>query len=151
MTDLSNGIIDVGGFVITPNTTRTDFENLPADKVKIDISKRGNKYFTLLTPVVSGGISMYIEPHFKANGALDSLTLNPKIPVGMPHKDQRDGVRNALACSKIWLKQLLGVIAPSDEDADCLCYSFNWGHIIAAIYKDRDYEIRGGNIEMRFI
>lgn len=150
MTDLKNGIIDVDGFIITPKTTRSDFETLSQDKMKVEISKRGNKYYTLLTPVIAGGISMYIDPNFNSDGTLRSLELNPVIPSDMPQKTQQDGVKNALECSKRWLKAVMDVTPTNDIADNCLSYSFSWGYVITAIYKDRDYGIRGGYTTIRF-
>ncbi len=150
MTDLAKGIIEIDGFVITPKTTQADIEALPNDKVKIDISKRGNKYFTLLTPIVAGGISMYIEPYFKEDGTLDSLIFNPVIPVDMPYKDQQDGARNALTCSKMWLNGIAVDVVPTANNERCIYYKFDIVEYYASIFDDRDYGVRFNALKATF-
>lgn len=149
MTDLKNGIIEIDGFVITPKTTKDNFEKLPKEKVKIVVSKRGNKYFTLLTPIIANGIPMYIEPDFAANGTLTGLTLKPTIPASMPYTDYHDSARNALECCKIWLKSFID-IPPTADNKHCIYYKFGIVDYYASILEDRDYGVRFSDLKATF-
>lgn len=148
MTDLKNGILEVGGFTITPELTTKDLDALPADLVKVEYSRRGTKFYGFVPRVSAGGVEMVVDPYFNKDGVLDHLKLGAWIKTpGI--SDPIKSTQMVFEASRKWLKAVMDVV-PFCETDDYISYRFEWGKITAIIVSDVHYGLSGGSIEIKF-
>lgn len=148
MTDLSKGIIEINGIVITKNSKPSDFENLPADEVKFQVSKLGHTYIKFLTPLHSNGIDVYVKVTFPKDSDCPEIGLCPSVPDHLAGKYD-EIARYMLAASKKWLAGMLHDTPTTDCD-EGISYHFDAVSFSSFTYNDIHYGLVGGAIDVTF-
>lgn len=148
MTDLSKGIIEINGIVITKNSKPSDFENLPADEVKFQVSKLGHTYIKFLTPLHSNGIDVYVKVTFPKDSDCPEIGLCPSVPDHLAGKYD-EIARYMLAAAKKWLGGMIDA-QPHTSNNSCVYYEFNGVDYYSSISEDIHYGLVGGAIDVTF-
>lgn len=147
MTDLKNGIIDIGGFEFSPKTTLEEAkkyfgEGIRVVKLNSDITK--SKFNSPIYLSKDKYISSFI---LDGEGNIVSITIFTVISDSITDSEER--AMFSLNSSKEWLKSLL-IDEPTSECRQSILYSFNWGYISARCQDDRDYGVVGGYIKIEY-
>lgn len=148
MTDLSKGIIELEGIKLSKNTSVDDFKNVNNPNVDIKVSKHGHTYVKFKTPIVAADIAMYVNVACYTDSNSPEFELRPSMPVSIVDRGCGERPKYCLALSKKWLKGMIN--DEPNEDSESISYSYEWGSIVALVNKDRDYGLRGGEINIRF-
>ena len=154
MNDLKNGILDINGFLISPQTTVEDLENhfqIPAQRNDMfAFWKFNNHAFN------NEGISFTVLVTFDEN-ILRRIVLWPQFPDIAAKYDltpYSDGwlpyFQELRAIMDEWLEKQLG--KPTFKDADVTEYSLDKLFIATCAYEDtrHGYSIHGGNLEISY-
>ena len=126
MNRLKEGIVEVNGVVLSPETTLADMENIGIDKAVQRF--HGNQFLEVIfnQPIEDDGVTFQVS--VKASQANDSkvILLDPKLNV--PISNIVDESRAKQEICEEWLKRNMDVEPTRDTD-DGIVYSFPWGHI----------------------
>lgn len=145
MIDLSKGIIEIEGVIVSRETQKEIFIGLNNPKIKVTVTDRGNVYVRFLTPITSNGIDMYVEVFFSANRNGPKITLFPSVnsdaDMSMTVSEHR------LTASKKWLKGMMDC-APATDCKEGIGYVFDDCRVSAFICKDPFYGYVGGEIKI---
>lgn len=148
MTDLSKGIIEIDGIILSRNTKPSDFSSVSSDIAKVAVSKRGHTYVNFLNPIQANGIDVFVEVNCYLDAEVPEIKLFPKVPAEL--KGKYDEIaRYKVATSKKWLKRMIDC-EPTSESAESILFSFEWGYIRSATRDDVHYGLIGGEINLRY-
>jgi len=146
MTDLKNGIIKINGFVFRPETTKADVLNFFGNKVRVIEFPQIDKVKFLERFYITDNIYSYSFNFDKETGKISKIGLIPTVckditgnPIAV--------AESKLEQSKEWLKIFLPDEIASEDD-ESICYSYDWGYVIAMVHKDIHYGLLGGEIEI---
>lgn len=147
MTDLSKGIIEIDGFEVKPGTTLEEMKNFFGDKVRVLDLSTGPRLKLQKPYYVAPNIYAY-GFNFDQNNILRSFGFVPEVPEDL-RGQYIEVAKYKVEASKKWLKGMIDE-APTSEGDENICYSYKWGYVIAQLYEDRDYGLRGGEIDVEF-
>lgn len=147
MSELKDGILNVNGFLLSKNTKPQDLEALSAADVKIEKSRKGDVFVQFLKPIFGTGFMGYVSVDFYIRKTYPEISIMPKVIDSITSSEDRAKI--ALFSSKKWLKSVIGV-EPTTEDGMSILYKFDWGHILADCWQDRDYGLMGGGIGIKY-
>ena len=140
MNRLKEGIVEVNGVVLSPETTLADMENIGIDKAVQRF--HGNQFLEVIfnQPIEDDGVTFQVS--VKVSQANDSkvILLDPKLNV--PIRDIVDESRAKQEICEEWLKRNIDVEPTRDTD-DGIFYDFPWGHL----YSSAAQHINFGNLE----
>lgn len=141
MNRLKEGIVEVDGVVLSPDTTLTDVENIGIDK---GVQRfHGNQFLEVLfnEPVESDGVTFQVSIRIaQVDDHKKVVLLDPKM--NRPFRDIMDESRAKQEICEEWLKRNMDVPPTRDTD-DGIIYSFPWGHILSSAAE----HINFGNME----
>ena len=113
MTDLSKGIIELEGIVLSRNTKASDFVELSNPNIKVTISKRGHTYVKFLKPLTANGVEMYVEVNCYKDSDTPEIVLFPNIPTELVGKFD-EIAKYKIEASKKWLKSMVEATPTTD-------------------------------------
>ena len=148
MTDLSKGIIDIEGIILSRNTRASDFINITNPNIKVNISKRGHTYVTFLKPLCKNDIDMYIEVACYKDECIPEIVIYPAIPSELQGRYE-DVAKYKLEASKQWLSTMIDA-QPHTSNTSCIYYKFDLVDYYSAIREDLHYGLLGGEIQVSF-
>lgn len=140
MNRLKEGIVEVGGAVLSAETTLKDMENIGIDQ---GVQRfHGTNYLEVIfnEPVEEDGVRFQVTVRISENDALKVILLDPKL--NSKFRDIVDESRAKQEICEEWLKRNMD-IPPSRDTDDGIIYDFPWGHILSAAAE----HINFGHIE----
>lgn len=148
MTDLTKGIIEIDGMVLSRNSQVSDFKKSINPNIKVQTSKRGHTYVKFLNPIIANDVAMYVEISLYADSNIPEIKLFPSVPAELKGKYD-EAARYKVEASKQWLKGMIDG-EPSSESIESILYSYDWGYIRSATRDDIHYGLVGGEIGISF-
>ena len=129
MDRLKEGIIEVDGVALTPQTSLQDLENIGIDKAVQRF--HGNSFLELIFnhPIESDGVTFRVSVRALKNGEQIIVLLDPQF--NKPALDAISESREKQEVCEQWLKRNMGVPPTIDTDSG-INYDFEWGHIFSA-------------------
>lgn len=148
MTDLTKGIIEIDGFVLTKDTKLSDFNILSDDVIKTQISKRGNTYIKFCKPINSNGIDAYADVSFYTNSTIPKIQFLVSVPSEL-HGKYEEIAKYKVEAAKKWLK---GMIAetPTTDCEEGISFHFKDVSFSSFVHSDVHYGLIGGEIDVTF-
>ncbi len=157
MNDLKNGILDINGFLVGPNTTLEELEAYFGVKAK-SLAENYKHFDFDGQSFVNHGLE------FKANISLNEKIVKIEMFPQFPEIDARYGANNKWRSTgdrdkdlayyrelrlilDEWLEKQLG--APTFKDEECTDYRYNNLLIGTCAYideRDRDLSVKGGRV-----
>ena len=128
MDRLKEGIVEVDGVVLTPETTLKDLEDIGIDKAVQRF--HGNAFLELIFnhPIENDGVTFKVSVRALKNGEQIIVLLDPQF--NMPIQDAISESRAKQEVCEEWLKRNIDVPPTRDTD-DGIIYDFPWGHILS--------------------
>lgn len=148
MTDLTKGIIEINGFILTRDSKVSDFDSLTESDARILTSKRGNKYITFLQPINSNGVDCYVEVSFYTDSTTPDIKFFPSVPDELKG-DPVAQSKYKVAAAKQWLKGMLDE-EPHTSNDSCVFYKFDDVDYFSSVSDDIHYGLVGGEINVTF-
>ena len=149
MTDLSKGIIEIEGVVLSKNTCANDFINLNNPNIDVKISKRGHTYINFLNPIVFNDIAMFVKVACYTNSDVPEIKLFPSIPPSVVDHGYGEIPKYKLDAAKQWLKGMINS-EPKTSNDSCVFYKFDDVDYFSSISEDIHYGLIGGEINITF-
>lgn len=145
MTDLKNGIIDIGGFEITPNTTLEELIKYTQNKgYNFKVTPTGS-FFKIFKSFFVEHQEFSITFYFE-NGVISYLEMSPYLDnYGENRVETQKLLRIA---SDTWMKNLLGT--PEQKTKTITGYNFKWGSIYSVVSDNPLGNYNGGHIKVDF-
>ena len=128
MDRLKEGIIEVDGVVLTPETTIEDLENIGIDKAVQRF--HGNVFLEVIfnQPIENDGVTFRVSARAVESSGQIVVLLDPQF-----HKAARDIISESREKQEVceeWLKRNMDVPPTIDTD-NGINYDFEWGHIFS--------------------
>lgn len=140
MKRITEGIIDVNGFELTPNTTLEELENIDIDVGVLRTHPHGYLEVIFNRPVESDGVKFRVSVRLiKKNKSMIAL-LDP-ILSNPAHNIMEESRLKQEVCEE-WMKRNIEIPPTRDTD-DGIFYDFDWGRLYSAAAE----HINFGNLE----
>lgn len=149
MTDLSKGIIEIDGIILSKNTKPSDFSSVPSDIAKVAVSKRGHTYVNFFNPIQANGVDVFVEVNCYLDAEVPEIKLFPKVPAELKDDGYGNIAMYKLNASKKWLEGMIDC-EPNTSNASCVYYKFADVDYFSSISKDIHYGLVGGEINITF-
>lgn len=147
MTDLRNGVIDIGGFEITPDITlETLLRYLENERINHELTKSYSDILDVFKIFEIEGQNFGLLFWFK-NNKLEQIELHPYLAL----KEKIDRVKSQelrRKTSDSWMEKLLG--KPEYKGETSTSYQMACGRIFSYITKNPIENYRGGFITIDF-
>ena len=147
MDRLKEGIVEVDGIVLGPETTLEDLQNIGIDKAVQRF--HGNKYLEVIfnNPIESDGVTFQVTVRASQKDDSKVIILDPKNNV--PLRNIVDESRADQEISEQWLKRNMDVPPTRDTD-DGIFYDFPWGHLYSSAAEHINFGHMQGGIMLLF-
>lgn len=142
MIDITTGEMKLNGVVIRPDMGIEDFKRYPANQVTVRDRGNGRGIITLTQLVVSNGISARVKVW------INGLTGSFRVTV-LPDLTGQNGM-DLLGASKAWIFGMIPESYFSKSTDSCLTAAFSWGSIVAQYLPDREYGVKGGDLQIEY-
>ena len=129
MNRLKEGIIEVGGVVLSAETKLKDMENIGIDQ---GVQRfHGKKYLEVIfnEPFEADGVRFQVSVRISQDDDWKVILLDPKL--NATFRNIVDESRAKQEVCEEWLKRNMDV-PPSRDTDDGIIYDFPWGHILSA-------------------
>jgi len=146
MTDLKNGIIDLGELIIDRNTTKQEMESVYKDRLNPYLS---NDTVITIKKIFCINNAEFLGMFFFKDDLLESITLWPRIEIDeetSSNREKRQAAERAFADK--WLFENLGT--PTKKDEGITLYQFEWGGVYAISLFRPNEQYNGGFVGIRF-
>ena len=147
MDRLKEGIVEVDGIVLGPETTLEDLQNIGIDKAVQRF--HGNKYLEVIfnNPIESDGVTFQVTVRASQKDDSKMIILDPKNNV--PLRNIVDESRADQEISEQWLKRNMDIPPTRDTD-DGIFYEFPWGHLFSSAAEHINFGHMQGGILLLF-
>lgn len=147
MDRLKEGIVEVDGIVLGPETTLEDLQNIGIDKAVQRF--HGNKYLEVIfnNPIESDGVTFQVTVRASQKDDSKVIILDPKNNV--PLRNIVDESRADQEISEQWLKRNMDV-PPTRDTNDGIFYDFPWGHLFSSAAEHINFGHMQGGILLLF-
>ena len=147
MDRLKEGIVEVDGIVLGPETTLEDLQNIGIDKAVQRF--HGNKYLEVIfnNPIESDGVTFQVTVRASQHDDSKVIILDPKNNV--PLRNIVDESRADQEISEQWLKRNMDIPPTRDTD-DGIFYDFTWGHLFSSAAEHINFGHMQGGILLLF-
>ena len=140
MDRIKDGYVEVGGYVIGPETTKQDLLDLSIDIAVQRFHAHGYVEVLFNKTIVSDEVEFEVSARVSNNEDKLFIFLDPKLK--MPINNLLDESRMKQEICEEWLKRNLDVEPTRDTD-EGIFYDFPWGHL----YSSAATHVNFGNIE----
>ena len=140
MDRIKEGYVDIGGYVIGPETTAQELMDLSIDVAVQRLHAHGYVEVIFNKPIVSDGVEFQASARIANKDERILVLLDPKLK--MQINDLLDESRMKQEICEEWLKRNIDVEPTRDTD-DGIFYDFPWGHL----YSSAAQHINFGNLE----
>ena len=144
MERIKEGIVEIDGIELTPETTLSDLESIDIDKA-IQHHHSSSLEVIFNRPLENDGVNFRVSVRMANKDNKKIILLDPifNMPVHGPINESR---QKQEVCEE-WLKRNMDIEPDRDTD-DGIFYDFPWGHIYSAAAEHIHFGHLSGCIQM---
>ena len=144
---IRSGMIELAGMRFSAETRSKDLEKAVTDDWELDSYDQGAAFLTSVHPIRMDGVDFQATVFFSSESDTPEITLHP-----IPDDPDADGydAQQAFQISQRWLRAWMSPAKPSQDAANALAYTFEWGQIYTALVREREFGWEGGTVEIRY-